>query len=1814
MLQNKPVQPAPVTKITFTGAAGEKQKADEEAQRHLNAVLRPPKPNEIKDNAQIKTAAPIVELDAQHLKGIIPDETIQSQNNEYVKEAAANAYRKLLATEYQTPEQSGLPSWLQTPLQKAHQYTAAGASYMGDTLQGLLRLTTGQTFNDKAQEAVLPKQQMDRIEEYFNKYDPQKLAELRSDRALSAYSPAANTAGGVSAAFAQSYVVAGGVGKILSGVPELNAIRAGTYGAKGIYALDVFDNAAATIAVQAMHGAPRGENIEAISKRVAASPSVLLPFSSSYQLAVGGLADYWAAKHFLGLSDSEALLHAGLNFGGNVARFSSISQRVNTYQQDTTRINQLFEEGLKEQGVPEGLRKEVIHSADKIYSYRKGNPDDVEGTMDLIGKEDGRLQKLFKEYKSANPTGERRMIGLNGPQETGPVSGGGAPAPKPPEHAEQTKLLADYYNTTPDDIAQTIRDSGSQDNTQIDKVLGEKYGKDPAKFLDYVDELKKGEESIADINAVEGARLDAVAPAAGPASTAATADTTQIMKVAGGREVQTILHFGQKTPAVYENFDIPKTDITALQASPPSQIGNLKVDPKSITNVFEDGGTGIQGSIHDPVQIFYDLDTGEYSLQNGYHRLIETMKTGGPLKSEIVFGRKTGDSFYITPEDVKLAPATSDITLPVQPLSTAFPSVFNTKPLTPPAPIQSPGSVVAAPKVPVPPDARTWSETLADNGGDPNVAPRATGEASGPSVIPQGTKPLQLPEARRMAIDLYKQLDSEYNPEFQSKAEFGPEFAGAEQNAGLAQELVTNPQTRGVLQQVTGKSGYAALENVELDNLGPFIKSLRDRTENGSPAALALDDIQARIRDDSNGEYGRMVLEQMISQARGEVRAKPARPTEEEILQTFDRAIQDGRLKMTDDAGNGRTVEQVYETLYNQLANRTDASKLPSVETIAPGPTNNNYANVKLAKNAARRARLGDILKKEDAKRALTPQQLRDASAEYALSNRDLEAIHSGDEQFAQALEQNRKMTQIEYNRTVQEAKQLPPETAKKIIADLEKMKASGKIATPLEARLQKNKFLEKLLTQQKGMTRAEQRKTVAAKKEANHEKMKSLYKTLPRMPGKIQKMMKFLHEGYRKSMPLAQQEQIVTQMKDLNEIGAQQNRLFKEKREAADAALAKEVVKTAVRRVKNREGRVRDRVKPLLMNETPPNLVIEDMGQGAMKVFKDSMDEGMNQAWPLQRDWDREVLNKAQEIGIKHEDMKQIVLYSLWNRGGKAGELAQARLKNMGLVDPRDPPALNAKQKQFYEWQQTFLKMLAGKTKEVYERENPLRELDISDPHYFPMKVVGNDFTVAKGPNTMSIDQVPDGFTKNIKGNEALDIYVEPDALFRHINDVAHYITLTERMQQMRRILERPEVIASLGNENVDYLQNRWLDLVARHGTYAEKVNEAMAILNSMGNRAYGGVLAMKAIVGVRQFGSVIDAMGPLLQKFGVGPTAKYLAKVIKNTPAIISEHWTELGKYIETNPDLQASIGLTDLVMEQVKGGEFSERHTFLERHPKLNKFAFAVIRQPDLLGRATLAMHVEGLYKAQGMEQPEAQRMAMRVVNNVFGSMRVHNRPTASGHANTRPLYLFGQTQRARQGMFRQAIKDWPKDPIGNSAVLGAYTLSSMILMYLSTLAMDDGPNKEKSQKQSIYWGWFYSALENTLPIVGPMLSRAMQTGDASNAIPYLGMVMNAVTSFRSVVTAKKPETKMKGAMRGTEQTMGVIGIPAPALRSNINVLMSLYHAIAGGSSPASLVDAETRKQMDQMKQDLQKELGNSGLDDMKKQLRKELQNVQ
>lgn len=122
--------------------------------------------------------------------------------------------------------------------------------------------------------------------------------------------------------------------------------------------------------------------------------------------------------------------------------------------------------------------------------------------------------------------------------------------------------------------------------------------------------------------------------------------------------LQVVDKWGNDVIGARLGFDIPETSLDDFLKAKPSKIGNLKLDWDSVKMaaddikdgvVYGESGQPITGKIAEPVNVFYDTETGEYTLQNGYHRLLHTIKQGDTrLPGDVVFGaRKKGDGFYI---------------------------------------------------------------------------------------------------------------------------------------------------------------------------------------------------------------------------------------------------------------------------------------------------------------------------------------------------------------------------------------------------------------------------------------------------------------------------------------------------------------------------------------------------------------------------------------------------------------------------------------------------------------------------------------------------------------------------------------------------------------------------------------------------------------------------------------------------------------------------------------------------------------------------------------------------------------------------------------------------------------------------------------------------------------------------------------------------------------------------------------------------------------------------------------------------------------
>lgn len=221
----------------------------------------------------------------------------------------------------------------------------------------------------------------------------------------------------------------------------------------------------------------------------------------------------------------------------------------------------------------------------------------------------------------------------------------------------QAELLAKYFGVSVDEVVKEIQKAGTESNlSTIEAHLEGAFGKKMSGFADWLEKAKEN-PTMADYNALEAARLFAAQQAGEAVGTAISSLTPTALSmvrksifttIGDYGSVSVIDKWGSKVIATDTYFRLPKMKPESLIGK--VKIGDLVLDPGSVSEKFEDGvlKTGIVGKIRRPVSVFYDVNTGEYSLQDGYHRLLETMKRGDrEILAQVTYGAKPGDRFYI---------------------------------------------------------------------------------------------------------------------------------------------------------------------------------------------------------------------------------------------------------------------------------------------------------------------------------------------------------------------------------------------------------------------------------------------------------------------------------------------------------------------------------------------------------------------------------------------------------------------------------------------------------------------------------------------------------------------------------------------------------------------------------------------------------------------------------------------------------------------------------------------------------------------------------------------------------------------------------------------------------------------------------------------------------------------------------------------------------------------------------------------------------------------------------------------------------------
>ena len=249
--------------------------------------------------------------DAKSLRGVMDDSVLKDGSIDEMVEDAKNKYLTL-------------------------RYTASagrGAVQQGFRQSGAEALDTVDLFASpllgRGGTAFTPENQMKSIERFLEKYAPEELTDVQgmvvADEAVMA-----RQIGAVGSEIVQSLLPAGIAIKAVRALPLVLRLRSA--GQKGIYAANVIENVAASLAVNAQFSAKKGDSIDEYVKTVLANPSALLPFARKSELLLGFGADMLAGM-MLGMSTEDAALNAAGGLGGNVMGRIGVQSELRGFEQ-----------------------------------------------------------------------------------------------------------------------------------------------------------------------------------------------------------------------------------------------------------------------------------------------------------------------------------------------------------------------------------------------------------------------------------------------------------------------------------------------------------------------------------------------------------------------------------------------------------------------------------------------------------------------------------------------------------------------------------------------------------------------------------------------------------------------------------------------------------------------------------------------------------------------------------------------------------------------------------------------------------------------------------------------------------------------------------------------------------------------------------------------------------------------------------------------------------------------------------------------------------------------------------------------------------------------------------------------------------------------------------------------------------------------------------------------------------------------------------------------------------------------------------------
>lgn len=747
-----------------------------------------------------------------------------------------------------------------------------------------------------------------------------------------------------------------------------------------------------------------------------------------------------------------------------------------------------------------------------------------------------------------------------------------------------------------------------------------------------------------------------------------------------------------------------------------------------------------------------------------------------------------------------------------------------------------------------------------------------------------------------------------------------------------------------------------------------------------------------------------------------------------------------------------------------------------------------------------------------------------------------------------------------------------------------EAIKAMKQKAETFGQQQQRLRILEKQRADTAEKTASKQSRIIEAQnQERTSQEIKNILKTTKNLPVAIQDRMHEISRNFDEGLPSEEMLKMKGQLRDLQDRGYKENQKKTYETNKAVADDSKEMVEGAKAyfkspvapvTLKGKIAKAASLIRDAVREHDPADFILDRIGPKVREIWKGPIDEGRAKADEITSILTKPILDLRDKLKITREEMKRVNIYGIAQQTLGDFPVGINRLEEMGITEI---PTLSAKEKAFYD---AVRKHLDGPSRFIaessFKRDFPNEKFEANE-NYWPMEVLSAPNRI-DGPAPRT-NIVAGGHLKKRVGGRA-EVDIRPEMIFNHLKKVAENYALTPALQHAQDLVNNELVQEKLGNANTQVMQDM-LDQIRNRGG-SDPAPPLLRIVNTVAKSISNGLMRMNIAPAMKHATLVVNSMGKSLGEYGPKATLRLMGNYVKFGPAIMNKNLASAFlEELKSNAQLASDARTADLSiaeLDQHHGSIYdfmSKTYTGEELAKMYNDLSFWAMRNPDIVFRSSLSKAVRETLIEKGVPKEEAMLEGNRAARTVYTSAAPENRAVAFNNQTTKSLYQFQSTGMLQQSAARNSLFQMFKGKganvkAGNAVMFGAQLSAQLCLDYIATLSISDDKKREKAQEDVFKpLNLLMSVPKATIPFFGAV-DRTVTTGQASEIIPSIGVVMSFMSYLARTATAKKAETRSKDALKAAEVGSEPWGLPLHGILQSQRVLQAMYQDLSAKRS--------------------------------------------